>query len=111
MPEIPEKVSNRWLAKFITSEFIISAIIVVFTAGVLWNNIEGSIAQAQNSASASAEKAERVETAVNSIKTDVEVIKANQINAAKKDLEQSKELSELRKDIKVLLQRVVVHPE
>lgn len=111
MPEIPERVSNRWLAKLFTSEFLLSALIATFTAGVIWRNVEGSIAQAQTTADASAEKVERVETAVNSIKTDVEVIKANQANAASVDLEQTRQLAEQRRDIKTILRLVASRHE
>lgn len=103
MPQIPDKPSNQWLAKLFTSEFIISAIVVIFTAGVLWNNIQIAIAQAQSAANASAAKADRVEVVVSQIQTDVEVIKQKQINAAEKMVEQSEELAEQRKDIKAIL--------
>lgn len=106
MPEIPDKPTNNWLAKLFTSEFIISAVITVFVSGLIWGNLNNSIASAQDAADSSAIKAERVEEAVNSIKTDVEVIKANQLNAAAKDREQSDELAEQGKDIKTLLRIV-----
>ena len=63
-------------------------------------------AQAQTSADASAAKVERVEATVNKIQTDVEVIRANQTNAAAVDREQTRQLAEQRKDIKVILQLV-----
>ena len=104
MADDQEKSSSaRWLAKVFTSEFIISAVIVIFTAGVLWNNIESSIAMAHDSAKDSAEKVERVEIAINKIRTDIEVIKATQLNESQKDMEQTRELAEQRKDIKQIL--------
>jgi len=106
MPEIPDTPTNSWLAKLFTSEFIISAIITIFVSGLIWGNLNNSIASAQDAADSSAIKAERVEEAVNAIKTDVEVIKQKQVNAAEKLAEQSQELAEQRRDIREILRLV-----
>lgn len=99
-----DRITNAMLAKLFSVEFLVSAVIATFVLGTLWSSVNSEIAEAQQNAQQSAEKVAAVETAVNIIKTDVAVIKANQINAAATDKEQSKELAEQRKDIKAILQ-------
>lgn len=101
-----ESISHTGLAKLFTWEFFISAVIVVFTAGMLWKSIEGEIVKAQEVAADSAEKTINVEHAVNEIKTDVAVIKENQKHAQQMADSQAEELAEQRRDIKTILRLV-----
>jgi hypothetical protein len=98
-----EKITNGGIAKLVSAEFIISTVIAVFVLGGIYTSIQNSIAMAQASADHSVSKTLAVEQAVNDIKVELAGIKSNQAYAAQKDVEQSQELLEQRKDIKKIL--------
>ena len=107
-------VTRRWLAKFITMDTIIIVVVVIFSAGLLWANVEDSIADSLEDSStalqASKEAADLARAATdiahkNSAK--LEVIEENQekmSEADEKRYEQNRvALGVVQEDIKKIL--------
>lgn len=105
--DAPDNLASKWLAKVFSLEFVFSAALALFVGGGAWNSLQSSIAEAQTSADASAQKAAEVNQAVQGIQTDVEVIKTRLESASEIQKQQTKELAEQRKDIKQILTLLV----
>jgi len=98
-----DDITNGHLARVFSIDFLLATIAAIFIGGVIWANLNVGISQAQEVAHANRTQLQSVTSTVTAIERDVAVIKANQKNATDKLDDQSKELDELRKDIKQIL--------
>jgi len=108
-------VSNQFLAKLVSVEFIGGLITAMFVAGVFWNSITGSIAEALEASDDNKESLTILSADVSKVKTDIEVMKRSQEDYQKYQKEvQENQTQELR-DIKSTLMDIAkenrVHQE
>jgi hypothetical protein len=96
-------ITNEAIAKLFSVEFIGGLITAMFVAGVFWNSITGSIAEALEEADDNKESLIILSADVSKVKTDIEVMKRSQEDYQKyqKEIQQS-QTEELR-DIKGML--------
>lgn len=100
---MPDKVSNNWLAKLFSLEFLASMVVSIFVLGAVWSNLNAGVARAQEASEINKVSMMEVQGDIGDIKTDIAVIKANQDNQSSLAKEQAAELSGQRDDIKKIL--------
>ena len=71
-------VSNQFLAKLVSVEFIGGLITAMFIAGVFWQSITGSIAESIEKADDNKASLEVLSSDVAEVKTDIQVMKRSQ---------------------------------
>lgn len=80
-----KEVSNNFLSRLFTVEFLIASLGVVFAVGFAWSNVQSQVQAVQVEVLATNEKVDelrkrqnRLDSSVGKIQTDIEVIKSNQ---------------------------------
>lgn len=96
-------VTNAALAKLLSLEFLGGAVVSVFLVGVLWANINGAIAEAQEAAVSNKSTLDVVQKEVSAIKTEVALIRQSQIYYQKAEQREEEENSQELRDIKCML--------
>lgn len=100
---MPDKITNAFIAKICTVEFVISLLIITFGLGGSYISLSRDISDTQKETYSHTEKIQSVSKDIEEIKTSVAVIEANQLNSSNQAKEQKEELKEQREDIKKIL--------
>jgi len=95
--------TNQFLAKLVSIEFLSGLITAIFVAGVFWNSITGSIAEALEASEENKEALVILSEDVAEVKTDIEVMKQSQEDYQKYQKERQEVQSEELHDIKSML--------
>jgi hypothetical protein len=99
-------ITNEAIAKLFSVEFIGGLITAIFIAGIFWNSITGSIAEALEASDDNKHALAELAQDVTKVKTDIEVIKRSQDDYQKYQKEvQQNQTQELR-DIKAALTEI-----
>lgn len=96
-------ITNEALAKLTSLEFLGGAVVSVFLVGMLWGNINGSIAEAQEEALSNKETLTDVQKELSSIKMDVAVIRQSQLDYIRTQDQGDRQTAEELRDIKGML--------
>jgi len=96
-------VSNQFLAKLVSVEFIGGLITAMFVAGVFWQSITGSIAEALEASGDNKEALIVLSADVTKVKTDIEVMKRSQDDYQKYQKQIQENQTEELRDIKGML--------
>ena len=96
-------VSNQFLAKLVSVEFIGGLITAMFIAGVFWQSITGSIAESIEKADDNKASLEVLSSDVAEVKTDIQVMKRSQEDYQKYQKEVQENQTEELRDIKATL--------
>lgn len=96
-------ITNEALAKLTSLEFLGGAVVSVFLVGMLWANINGSIAEAQEEALSNKETLTDVQKELSSIKMDVAVIRQSQLDYIRTQDQGDRQTAEELRDIKGML--------
>lgn len=96
-------ITNEALAKLTSLEFLGGAVVSVFLVGMLWANMNGSIAEAQEEALSNKETLTDVQKELSSIKMDVAVIRQSQLDYIRTQDQGDRQTAEELRDIKGML--------
>ena len=96
-------ITNEALAKLTSLEFLGGAVVSVVLVGMLWANMNGSIAEAQEEALSNKETLTDVQKELSSIKMDVAVIRQSQLDYIRTQDQGDRQTAEELRDIKGML--------
>lgn len=89
-------VSNTFLSRLFTAEFLVAFLGVVFAVGFAWSNVQSKVEAVQTQIVATEEKLDQLrsrqnqmDAAVGKIQTNIEVIKTSQVHT-KETVEETK---------------------
>ena len=95
--------SNKFLGRILSVEFLTSMVVVIFLGGVAWSSVSAQIGGLQDQASKATVERSKNGTKLESSGRRLERIEANQENLKERFDEQSEDISEQRADIKDIL--------
>lgn len=89
-------VSNNFISRLFSAEFVIFFVGMVFAGGVAWSSIEAEVKDLNKRVDNQTAKQERLNTAVNSIQTDIHVIRNDQRHTKESVVELKQEMRSIR---------------
>jgi len=96
---MPENITNAFMAKVLTVEFLITVLVVTFGLGGSYISLSRDITDNTDKTTLNSDQIHDVSDSIGEIK----IIENNQTNAANREKEQTEEIKEQREDIKKIL--------